>query len=123
MKESDSEKLICLWKFTRTNLLVSTCIHFTDEVEDKEAKAVVLEASTNEPTSKAAADKTQTRLFTSDPTLNSAIAGVGIGVVGSLLVGALLDAKKNKPCHPVYRRDTASTRFVHPLMCQICGKI
>ena len=83
---------------------------YSDEVEDKGAKAVVVEADYTEPTSKAVGDdKTQTRLFTSDPTLNSAIAGVGIGVVGSLIVGALLDAKKDK-CHPRYRRDTPSAR-------------
>jgi len=94
-----------------------------DEVEDKGAKAVVVEADYTEPTSKAAAnDKTQTRLFTSDPTLNSAIAGVGIGVVGSLIVGALLDAKKNK-CNPRYRRDTPSARFLPGLGGKKCPPV
>jgi len=86
-----------------------------DEVEDKEAKAVVLEA---EPTPKSSGP--QTKLFTSDPTLNSAIAGVGIGVVGSLIVGALLDAKK-QPCHPRFRRDTPSARFLGGPKCPPVG--
>jgi len=78
-------------------------------VEDTKAKAIIVEADeASTPKAKAA---TQTRLFTSDPTINSAIAGVGIGVVGSLLVGALLDSKNNK-CNPRGRRDTASTRFL-----------
>jgi len=86
-----------------------------DEVEDKEAKAIVLEA---EPSTKSSG--AQTKLFTSDATLNSAIAGVGIGVVGSLIVGALLDAKKDK-CHPRYRRDTPSARFLGGGKCPPIG--
>ena len=34
--------------------------------------------------------KTNTRIFTTDPAINGAVAGLGVGLIGSLLVGALL---------------------------------
>jgi len=53
---------------------------------------------------------TSTRLFTGNSAIDGAVVGLGVGVIGSLLVGKLLE-EKNK-CNPRGRRDTASTRFL-----------
>ena len=62
-----------------------------------------------ESNTKTAAAGGQTRLFTADPAINGAVVGLGVGVVGSLLLGALLEDKNN--CNNRGRRDTTgSTR-------------
>lgn len=53
---------------------------------------------------------TSTRLFTGNTAIDGAVVGLGVGVIGSLLVGKLLE-EKNK-CNPRGRRATASTRFL-----------
>ena len=81
-------------------------IHYTDEEADAKAEAVVIEA--DDPASKTAAGG-QTRLFTANPAVNGAVVGLGVGVLGSLLVGALLDNKND--CNNYRgRRDAPSTR-------------
>ena len=77
---------------------------------DSEAKAVVLEADSK---TTAAAAGGNTRLFTANPAVNGAVVGLGVGVIGSLLVGALLD---NKDCNNRGRRDTPSARFLHSFL-------
>jgi len=75
--------------------------------------AYILEADLPEKDTKAAtATKTgtSTRLFTGNQAIDGAVVGLGVGVIGSLLVGKLLE-EKNK-CNPRGRRDTASTRFL-----------
>jgi len=74
--------------------------------------AYILEADLPEKDTKAAtATKagTSTRLFTGNQAIDGAVVGLGVGVIGSLLVGKLLE-EKNK-CNPRGRRDTASTRY------------
>jgi len=73
---------------------------------DSNAKAVVVE---NEAS--ASSKKVEPKLLSANPAINSAVVGVGVGVLGSLLVGALLE-NKNK-CNNRYSRDTtAQTRFL-----------
>jgi len=86
--------------------LVALSFQDNDEEVDSEAKAVVLEADSK---TTAAAAGGNTRLFTANPAVNGAVVGLGVGVIGSLLVGALLD---NKDCNNRGRRDTPSARFL-----------
>jgi len=86
--------------------LVALSFQENDEEVDSEAKAVVLEADSK---TTAAAAGGNTRLFTANPAVNGAVVGLGVGVIGSLLVGALLD---NKDCNSRGRRDTPSARFL-----------
>jgi len=79
-----------------------------DEVVDEKAKAVVVDVGDVEKKT------VDTRLLSADPALNGAVVGVGVGVLGSLLVGALLNQKNN--CNNRGRRDTASTRFLPGLL-------
>jgi len=73
---------------------------------DSNAKAVVVEND-----SSVDSKKVEPKLLSANPAINSAVVGVGVGVLGSLLVGALLD-NKNK-CNNRYSRDTAAqTRFL-----------
>lgn len=58
------------------------------------------------------------KIFTANPAINGAVVGVGVGVLGSLLVGALLNEKKN--CNPRGRRDTPSARFLPGLTGSKC---
>merc|ERR1719222_1490814 len=51
-----------------------------------------------------------TRLITGNPALDGAVVGVGVGIIGSLLVGKLLEAKDEKLCRTT--RDAPSTRFL-----------
>merc|ERR1712200_70225 len=53
--------------------------------------------------------------LTTDPAINGAVVGLGVGVIGSLLVGALLDKGNN--CNR-FRRDapSPSTRFLPGLL-------
>merc|ERR1712200_269510 len=53
--------------------------------------------------------------LTTDPAINGAVVGLGVGVIGSLLVGALLDKGNN--CNR-FRRDapSPSTRFLPGLV-------
>merc|ERR1719222_732802 len=51
-----------------------------------------------------------TRLITGNPSLDGAVVGVGVGIIGSLLVGKLLEAKDEKLCRAT--RDAPSTRFL-----------
>merc|ERR1719222_1113643 len=51
-----------------------------------------------------------TRLITGNPALDGAVVGVGVGIIGSLLVGKLLEAKDEKLCRAT--RDAPSTRFL-----------
>jgi len=53
----------------------------------------------------------QTRLLsTGNQVVDGALVGVGVGVVGSLLLGKLLE--KQNGCHFRYKRDGTSTRFL-----------
>jgi len=79
-----------------------------DEVVDEKAKAVVVDVGDVEKKT------VDTRLLSADPALNGAVVGVGVGVLGSLLVGALLNQKNN--CNNRGKRDTASTRFLPGLL-------
>jgi len=75
--------------------------------------AYILEADLPEKDTKAVTGTktgTSTRLFTGNQAIDGAVVGLGVGVIGSLLVGKLLE-EKNK-CNPRGRRDTASTRFL-----------
>ena len=51
----------------------------------------------------------QTRLLTGNAVVDGAVVGIGVGVIGSLLVGKLLD-DQSKKCHYRYRRDSPSAR-------------
>lgn len=85
-----------------------------DEQTDKEAKAVIVEND-----SVAEKRNPEAKLFTANPAINGAVVGVGVGVLGSLLVGALLNEKKN--CNPGRgRRDTPSARFLPGLTGKKC---
>ena len=53
---------------------------------------------------------TSTRLFTGNAAVDGAVVGLGVGVIGSLLVGKLLEGK-NK-CGNRGKRDAPSTRLV-----------
>jgi len=43
--------------------------------------------------------------------VDGAVVGIGVGLIGSLLVGKVLEGQKNN-CHYRYKRDGASTRFL-----------
>jgi len=96
-------------KLSQVNLLVPFLLHVSLQDGDvkKDSKAIVLE---NSPKA------TSTRILTNDPAINGAVVGLGVGVIGSLLVGALLDNNNN--CNNRGRRDapTASTRFLPGLL-------
>merc|ERR1712026_263174 len=82
------------------------------ETED----AYILDVDLDDNTETKAANKdTQTRILaTGNPLVDGAVVGIGVGVIGSLLIGGLLDKKKEK-CFYRYRRDSAnpaSTRFL-----------
>ena len=51
----------------------------------------------------------KTRILTGNPLIDGAVVGVGVGLIGSLLVGKVLEGQKNN-CHYRYKRDGASTR-------------
>merc|ERR1719431_834319 len=73
--------------------------------------AYVLDADLPDKTTKTTKGKTSTRLLSSGNTaIDGAVVGLGVGVIGSLLVGKLLE-EKNK-CNPRGRRDTTQTRFL-----------
>jgi len=72
--------------------------------------AYILDADLPDKTDKAVTPTTSTRLFTGNTAIDGAVVGLGVGVIGSLLIGKLLE-EKNK-CNPRGRRDTASTRFL-----------
>jgi len=78
-------------------LLANIANTLQDKV-DANAKAVVVESASKK--------KVEPKLLSSNPAINSAVVGVGVGVIGSLLVGALLE-NKNK-CNNRYSRDTAA---------------
>merc|ERR1712038_505079 len=65
---------------------------------------------------KKAAANTQTRVLgTGNPLVDGAVVGIGVGVIGSLLVGSFLDHQKKQKCVYRYKRDPAnpaSTRFL-----------
>lgn len=84
------------------SLLVANSVQ--DKVDTK-AKAVVVETD-----SSAYKKNVEPKLLHTDPAINSAVVGVGVGVLGSLLVGALLE-NKNK-CNNRFTRDTANARFL-----------
>ena len=44
-----------------------------------------------------------------NPVVDGAVVGIGVGLIGSLLVGKVLESQKNN-CHYRYKRDGASTR-------------
>jgi len=95
-------------RFSQVYLLTPFLIQVSLQDGDikKEADAVVLEAKDK---------KTNTRILTTDPAINGAVVGLGVGVIGSLLVGALLDKGNN--CNR-FRRDapSPSTRFLPGLL-------
>ena len=66
----------------------------------EEGDAVILE---NTPEQKTVG----TKILTADPLVNGAVVGLGVGVIGSLLVGALLDGNN---CNNRGKRDAPSTR-------------
>jgi len=65
--------------------------------------AVIVEVDDND-------DTPSTRLITGNPALDGAVVGVGVGIIGSLLVGKLLEAKDEKLCRAT--RGAPSTRFL-----------
>lgn len=67
--------------------------------------AVIVEVDGNE-----SSGAPSTRLITGNPALDGAVVGVGVGIIGSLLVGKLLEAKDEKLCRST--RDAPSTRFL-----------
>ena len=51
----------------------------------------------------------QTKVLSTGNTLvDGAVVGIGVGVLGSLLVGNFLDHQKKKNCLYRYRRDSAN---------------
>jgi len=75
--------------------------------------AYVLDAELPDKTTKTTKGKTSTRLLglsSGNTAIDGAVVGLGVGVIGSLLVGKLLE-EKNK-CNPRGRRDTTQTRFL-----------
>merc|ERR1712126_43300 len=77
---------------------------------DTKAEAVVLEND-----GVAAKNSPQGKLLTANPAVNGALVGVGVGVLGSLLVGSLLNEKNN--CNYRGKRDTPSARFLSGKKC------
>merc|ERR1712126_507328 len=65
--------------------------------------AVILESDS------VSSSPTKTRIFKGNSALTGAAVGLGVGVVGTLLLGKLLEDKK---CKSRGRRDTPSTRFL-----------
>jgi len=96
-------------KLSLVNLLIPFLLDLSLQDGDvkKDSDAIVVE---NNPKK-----STNTRIFTNDPAINGAVVGLGVGVIGSLLVGALLD---NNNCNNRGRRDApnASTRFLPGLL-------
>ena len=76
---------------------------------DDAAKAVVVDAG--DPEGKKSVD---TRLLSASPAVNGAVVGLGVGVLGSLLVGAILNDKNN--CNNRGRRDRRVSKSLF-LMC------
>jgi len=72
--------------------------------------AYILEVDLPEKGNKATKTGTSTRLFTGNAAVDGAVVGLGVGVIGSLLVGKLLEGK-NK-CGNRGKREAPSTRFL-----------
>jgi hypothetical protein len=90
-----------------SKLSLNCCLAALVETDD----AYILDADLPAKDNKAVTSTktgTSTRLFTGNAAIDGAVVGLGVGVIGSLLVGKLLE-EKNK-CNPRGRRDTASTR-------------
>ena len=71
----------------------------------------MINADEDEDVGARSAGDVSTRLVGLDTGALAPVAlGLGVGVVGSLLVGKLLEEKKNKKCFPVRgRRDTTTS--------------
>ena len=50
-------------------------------------------------------------MLTGNAVVDGAVFGIGVGVVGPLLVGKLLE-DQNKKCHYRYKRDSPSARLI-----------
>merc|ERR1739845_235301 len=92
--------IVVVWAFIGLTL--------TDGGSDNGDEETKEEASTKSV--KSAATGANTRLLSNNQAVNGAVVGFGAGVIGSLIIGKLLE-EKNK-CNP-YRgkRDTPQTRF------------
>merc|ERR1712126_491938 len=101
-------------KMKVTQFLVFLPLFFSYALQDGEvdtkAEAVVLEND-----GVAAKNSPQGKLLTANPAVNGALVGVGVGVLGSLLVGSLLNEKNN--CNYRGKRDTPSARFLSGKKC------
>merc|ERR1719343_865176 len=103
----------------KTMLVVTTLCLFGLAIGDKTKSlketddAYILEVDLPEKGNKATNPSktgTSTRLFTGNAAVDGAVVGLGVGVIGSLLVGKLLEGK-NK-CGNRGKRDAPSTRFL-----------
>ena len=74
--------------------------------ETDDAYIVEVDGATSE---KSGAPAPSSRLFGNNDLVNGLVFGAGAGVVGSLVVGALLD-QKNKQNNCRYKRDGTSAR-------------
>jgi len=106
------DRLSLVWGVALLTLAVVGSENVTKSLVETD-DAYILEADLPEKDTKAVTSTktgTSTRLFTGNTAIDGAVVGLGVGVIGSLLVGKLLE-EKNK-CNPRGRRDTASTRFL-----------
>merc|ERR1711874_438704 len=106
--------LLRLFTITFISLVLTVAEELTKSLVETD-DAYILEAELPKKDSKAVSatktgKATATRLFTGNQAIDGAVVGLGVGVIGSLLVGKLLE-DKNK-CNPRGRRDTANTRFL-----------
>merc|ERR1711874_279790 len=106
--------LLRLFTITFISLVLTVAEELTKSLVETD-DAYILEAELPKKDSKAVSatktgTATATRLFTGNQAIDGAVVGLGVGVIGSLLVGKLLE-DKNK-CNPRGRRDTANTRFL-----------
>ena len=68
-----------------------------------------MRSSEDEEKTGLAAGSHQTKVLSTGNTLvDGAVVGIGVGVLGSLLVGNFLDHQKKKNCQYRYRRDSAT---------------
>ena len=74
------------------NLFTPNPFTILEDGVDQEADAVVLENT------KSGKFNIDTKIFTNDPLINGGVIGLGVGVLGTLLVGSILEGQNN--CQP-----------------------